>query len=176
VATVAVPQQDAGTRLTLTATGFSPQAASPAAARASVTVKRLPKPTPAPALGTPAPGGAGVTIPPPAWPPATLAPATLPAGVPLSASLPPLPDPIASPGVVLPAFTPQPTTARPARPLRVTDVSAQFPPGTHAIGGQIAGLAALAAATIIAIARLSLRKKRPQQGKDGGATSEPFSS
>jgi hypothetical protein len=91
-------------------------------------------------------------------------------GVPPSASLPALPDPVASPGVVLPPFTPQPSAAQPARPVRATDASTQFPLGTGPMGGQVAGLAALAATTI-AVARLSLRKKR-RPGKDKPVSSD----
>jgi len=45
-------------------------------------------------------------------------------------------------------------------------VSASFPLDTRLVGGQIIGLAVLAAAVIIAVARLSLRRQRPQQGRD----------
>jgi hypothetical protein len=162
VATLAFPPQDAGTLLTLTATATSPQAALPATAWASVRVSK--PPTPTPATSTPAPG-VGVTVPPSTLPPGTLppgalAPATLPLGEPTAAPLPTLPAPVTSPGVV-PAFTPPPTTAQSIVPLQVANVSAQFPLSAHAIGGQIIGLAALAAATTIAIARLTLRKRQP---------------
>jgi hypothetical protein len=42
-------------------------------------------------------------------------------------------------------------------------VSASFPLETRLVGGQIIGLAVLAAAVIIAVARFSLRRQRPQQ-------------
>jgi len=45
-------------------------------------------------------------------------------------------------------------------------VSASFPLDTRLVGGQIIGLAVLAAAVTIAVARLSLRRQRPQQSRD----------
>jgi hypothetical protein len=45
-------------------------------------------------------------------------------------------------------------------------VSASFPLDTRLVGGQIIGLAVLAAAVTIALARLSLRKPRPQHSRD----------
>jgi len=46
--------------------------------------------------------------------------------------------------------------------------SATLPLDPRLIGGQLAGLAVLAGAIAIAIARLSLRSPRPQGGKPGG--------
>jgi hypothetical protein len=161
VARLTVPPQDAGVLLTLTATATSPQASLPATTWASVRVSA--PPTPTPVASTPAPGVGG-TVPPPTLPPGTLpgavAPATLPLGVPTAAALPTLPAPVTSPGVV-PAFAPSPAIAQPIVPLQAANVSAQLPLSAHAIGGQIIGLAALAAATTIAIARLTLRKRQP---------------
>jgi hypothetical protein len=157
VATLAVPSQDAGALLTLTATATSPQAALPATGWASVRVSKPPVPTPV--ATAPAPG-VGVTVPPSTLPPVALAPATSPLGVPTAAPLPTLPAPVTSPGAG-PAFTPPPATGQPIVPLQAANVSAQFPLSAHAIGGQIIGLAALAAATTIAIARLTLRKRQP---------------
>jgi hypothetical protein len=45
-------------------------------------------------------------------------------------------------------------------------VSATLPLNTRLIGGQLAGLAVLATAIAIAIARLSLRAPRPREGGD----------
>jgi hypothetical protein len=159
-AAVAVPQQTAGTRLTLTATGVSPQAAATASASASVLVAAAPTPTPTP---TPTPVPAG-TIPVPSGIGATLPVGTVPSG-----SLPPLPTPEADPGLTFPTVSPAspaPDPSQTARPIRVTDVSASFPLDTRVIGGQIVGLAVLAAAVIIAVAQFSFRKQRPQQGRD----------
>jgi hypothetical protein len=164
VAEIPVPKKDAGTRLTLTATGSAPKAAAPVSASDnSVVVAAKPTPTPTPAGSTPAPVGIGVTL-----PPGTLPLGTLPAAALPSASLPALPNPAASPGLTFPPFSPSPNPA-PApsvHPIRVADVSAQFPLDTRLIGSQVVGLAVLAAAITIAVARLSLRKQRPQHGKD----------
>jgi hypothetical protein len=171
-AKVTVPQKAAPSSITLTATGTSPEAASSAAAWDSVSVKTPTTPTPTPtgssAGSTPTPAGVGGALPPGAFPPGTLPPAALPAGVLPSASLPALPDPATSPAVAFPQLSPDPTPAAPARPIRVADVSAQFPLDARLVGGQIAGLAVLAAAITIAVARLSLRKQRPQHSKDPG--------
>jgi hypothetical protein len=168
---IPVPKNDAGSRLTLTATGTSPQVAVPVPASDNTVVvaaKPTPAPTPAtstpaPTGTTPAPGGVGVGV---TLPPGTLPPGTLPAAALPAASLPALPNPAASPGLTFPAVSPDPTPATSVHPIRVTDVSAQFPLDTRLIGGQVAGLAVLAAAITIAVARFSLRKQRPQQGKD----------
>jgi hypothetical protein len=172
---IPVPKTDAGTRLTLTATGSSPLVAVPVpASDNTVLVAAKPAPTPTPAKSTPAPaattpglGGIGVGV---TLPPGTLPPGTLPAAALPSASLPPLPNPAASPGVTFPAVSslPDPTPAPSVHPIRMTDVSAQFPLDTRLIGGQVVGLAVLAAAITIAVARFSLRKQRPQQGKGPG--------
>ena len=177
VAQVAVPQQEAGTRLTLAATAVSPAASSPVAAQASVSVKRPPKPEATPTSASPTPGtstpvGVGATTPLPTLPPATLPPGTGSPGVLAATSLPVLPDPATSPSLVLPQVTPQPSATQPAHPIPVTDLSAQFPLDRHILGGQIAGLAALAAAVTIAVARLSLRKQRPRQEQDASSTSD----
>ena len=175
VAKVAVPQREADTRLTLAATAVSPAASSPVAAQASVSVKRPPKPeatatSASPTPGTSTPAGVGATIPLPTLPPATLPPGTGSPGVLAATSLPALPDPATSPGLVLPQVTPQPSATQPAHPIPVTDLSAQFPLDRHILGGQIAGLAALAAAITIAVARLSLRKQRPRQEQEASST------
>jgi hypothetical protein len=49
--------------------------------------------------------------------------------------------------------------------VRVANVSAQFPLDGRLIGVQLAGLAVLAAAVTIAVARLSLRTRAPQHSK-----------
>lgn len=154
-AAFAVPQQTAGARLTLTATGVSPQAAATASASASVLVAAAPAPTPTP---TPVPAG---SIPLPSG-----IGATLPGGTVSSGSLPLLPSPQVDPGLTFPTVSPAPDPSQAARPIRVTDVSASFPLDTRVIGGQIVGLAVLAAAVIIAVAQFSLRRQRPPQSGD----------
>jgi hypothetical protein len=53
-----------------------------------------------------------------------------------------------------------------ARGVPVTVASDSFPLSTRLLGGQVLGLAVLAAALVIAIARLSLREPRRPQGED----------
>jgi hypothetical protein len=164
-AKVAVPKKKtAGTRLTLTATGTSPQASAPTSASGSVLVTRKADPSPSPSGTGSTPAGVGVTL-----SPGTLPPGTLP-GVLRSNSLPVLPKPAANPGWAFPKISPSPdpTPAPSAHPIRVTDVSAQFPLDTRLIGGQLVGLAVLAAAVTIAVARLSLRRQKPPEEKDPG--------
>lgn len=90
------------------------------------------------------------------------------------ASLGKLPGPL--PGVSVPApsfpkvspeptIAPSPVTLPRPRIARVADVSAEFPLDGRLIGVQVGGLAVLAAAVAIAVARLSLRRRAPRQGK-----------
>ena len=85
-----------------------------------------------------------------------------------------LPGPVAGsspPGASFPEVTPQPSMAPSPVALpgpqraRVANVSAQFPLDGRLIGIQVAGLAVLAAAVTIAVARLSLRRHAPRHGK-----------
>jgi hypothetical protein len=76
---------------------------------------------------------------------------------------------------VSPAATSKPNSAGQAgqagrRPhgINALTASATLPLDPRLIGGQLAGLAVLAGAIAIAIARLSLRSPRPQGGKSGG--------
>jgi hypothetical protein len=178
-AAIPVPSTALGGTITLTASGSSPQAADIATASASVVVANPPSPTPTPthtptptptptpthtptptptttpAAAVPAPVGVGLTLPP------GTAPGSAPTG-----SLPLLPSPASSPGVTFPKVTPGPSTASATDQIRVTDVSASFPLNTRLIGGQLAGLAVLAAAVTFAVARLSLRRPSPQHSKD----------
>lgn len=79
-----------------------------------------------------------------------------------------------SPSVPAPSFpevTPEPSAA--ASPValpgpqdaRMANAAAQFPLNGRMIGVQLAGLAVLAAAVTIAVARLSLRRRTPRHGK-----------
>jgi hypothetical protein len=156
-AAVAVPKKAAGTRVTLTATGTSPQAKASASGSASVRVKADPTPS-ASSSGTSSSVGTGVLLP----------PSNLPAGEFSAAGLPALPSPVDDPSLAFPQVTPSPTPSpSPAQvPIRVADVSTSFPLDTRLVGGQIIGLAVLAAAVTIAVARLSLRKPRPQHSRD----------
>jgi hypothetical protein len=156
-AAVAAPKKAAGTRVTLTATGTSPQAKASASGSASVRVKADPTPS-ATSSGTSSSVGTGVLPPPANLPPGEFSPAGLPA----------LPSPVDDPSLAFPQVTPSPTPSpSPAQvPIRVADVSTSFPLDTRLVGGQIIGLAVLAAAVTIAVARLSLRKPRPQHSRD----------
>jgi hypothetical protein len=118
-----------------------------------------------------------VAAPPPAVPPVPNLPAgTLPPG-----SLPPLPggplsplnnDPSGLFPTVSPASPNAPSNAVAGRAKKVLnrsstrEVSATLPLSTRLIGGQLVGLAVLATAIAIAIARLSLRGPRPHDGGD----------
>jgi hypothetical protein len=56
---------------------------------------------------------------------------------------------------------------------RVTEDAATVPLDTKLIGGQLAGLAVLAGAVTIAIARLSLRTRQPQPQSGSSSAAEP---
>jgi len=158
-AAVAVPQSAAGATITLTATGTSPQAAATASASGSVPVAAAasaPGTTPAGTATTP---GVGVLA------PGALPGATLPIGVLPSAGLPALPNPT-DPSLAFPQVSPSPDPTPAPSAIQASEVSASFPLDTRLVGGQIIGLAALAAAITIAVARLSIRKQRPQHSQD----------
>ena len=82
-----------------------------------------------------------------------------------------------SPGGLFPTVSPQPSASPSpysavlpdARNVRVTDAAATFPFSTRLIGGELVGLAVLAAALAIAIVRFSLRRPRPAHGKDASS-------
>jgi hypothetical protein len=156
-AALAVPKNAAGTHLTLSATGTSPQSASSATASGSVLVTAA---APASSAGT---TGSGVT---PSGVGAQLPVTNLPAGALPSARLPLLPSPVTDPSLSFPQVTPSPDPSPASTPVKVSEVSASFPLSTRLVGGQIIGLAVLAAAITIAVARLSLRKPRPQHSRD----------
>jgi len=77
-----------------------------------------------------------------------------------------LPSPVTDPSLAFPQVTPSPDPTPASTPVKVNEVSASFPLSTRLVGGQIIGLAVLAAAITIAVARLSLRKPRPQHSRD----------
>ena len=165
-----------GTDVVLSATAQSSDATAPAPAYGAVDITAKPAPspsaTPTPAPTTPAPAlgttGLGDTLPAGLLPtePGSTGPATLPQ----------LPSPESSPGGLFPKVTPAPTPSPSpysailpnARDVRVTDAAATFPFSTRLIGGEIIGLAVLAAALAIAIVRFSLRRPRPQHSRDPG--------
>jgi hypothetical protein len=184
-ATAAVPSGiAAGKDITLTATAKASDATAPPAAAAAIKIKAKPSPkhshspsptpTPTPTSSTTPTGtGVGATL------PAGILP-TVPLGVTSGASLPQLPaptTPAGSPGGLFPTVSPQPSASPSpysavlpnARGVRVTDAAATFPFSTRLIGGELVGLAVLAAALAIAIVRFSLRRPRPQHGKDAAS-------
>jgi hypothetical protein len=171
-ATIGVPGSTAaGMQAVLTATARASDATAPPAAGAAITITA--KPSAAhPASPTPASGaagaGLGVTL------PAGLLPTLLSAADP-AASLFELPGPITSagsPGSLFPVVSPQ-QSASPesavlpgARSVRAADAAAAFPFSTQLIGGELGGLAILAAALALVIVRFSLRRPRTRHGRD----------
>lgn len=67
-----------------------------------------------------------------------------------------------------PSLAPSPVTLPSPEHARLANAAAEFPLDGRLLGIQLAGLAALAAAVIIAVARLSLRRRAPRHGKDPG--------
>jgi hypothetical protein len=182
-ATAAVPSGTAaGKDVTLTATAKASDATAPPAADAAIKITAKPSskhsspsPTPTPSSSSTGTTGSGIgaTLPPGILP-------TVPLGVTSGAVVPQLPGPTTSagsPGGLFPTVSPQ-SSASPspysavlpnARNVRVADASATFPFSTRLIGGELVGLAVLAAALAIAIVRFSLRRPRPQHTKDAAS-------
>jgi hypothetical protein len=164
----------AGKQATLSATGKSSDASAPVPASGAVSVTAKPSsssssPTPTPSTST-TPTGVGATL------PAGVLP-TIPGSTDPQATLPELPNPESSPGGLFPTVSPG-ASASPspysatlpnARDVRVADAAATFPFSTRLMGSEIVGLAVLAAAIAIAIVRFSLRKPKPQHGKDSAS-------
>jgi hypothetical protein len=175
-ATAAVPSSTAaGKDITLTATAKASDATAPPAAEAAIKItakpsskhSASPSPTPTP-TATSSGSGLGATL------PAGILP-TVPLTTTQGATLGQLPGPTTSagsPGGLFPTVSPQPSASPysavlpKARDVRIADAAATFPFSTRLIGGELVGLVVLAAALAIAIVRFSLRRPRPQQGKD----------
>ena len=157
-AQIPVPKSDAGGQVTLTATGTSPEASTPTIVSDTLTVQAKASPSPTPSQPATSPGDGG------GLPPNILPPGSIP-----GLSIPGLPNPTSNPGAafpqVVPTTSPSPHAQTPARAIRAADVSAGLPLNVRLIGGQLIGLAILAAAVMIAVARMSLRK-RPRRGDD----------
>lgn len=155
-AKIAVPKNADGHRVILTASGTSPNATSPASASITTAIKAKPRPSPTPTPTSTLGGN---------LPPGTLPPGLLPSG-----SIPGLPNPSGNAGSAFPQLSPFPSPSPAANhhpgKIRVADVSAGFPLDVRLIGGQLVGMAILAAAVTIAVTRLSLRRQRPRQGGD----------
>jgi hypothetical protein len=177
-ATIAVPSGTAaGKQASLSATANASNAAAPPAADGAIKItakpsaSHSPSPSPTPTPTSSSTGtGLGATL------PAGILP-TVPSAVVPGASLGELPQPTTSagsPGGLFPTVSPQPSPSPSpysavlpnARAVRVTDAAATFPFSTRLVGGELVGLAVLAAALAIAIVRFSLRRPRPQHGKD----------
>lgn len=179
-ATAAVPSTTAaGKDITLTATAKASDATAPPAAEGAIKItakpsskhSSSPSPTPTPTSSSTG-SGLGATL------PAGILP-TVPLTTTQAPSLGQLPGPTSagSPGGLFPTVSPQPSASPgpysavlpKARDVRVTDAAATFPFSTRLIGGELVGLAVLAAALAIAIVRFSLRRPRPQHGKDAAS-------
>jgi len=80
-------------------------------------------------------------------------------------------------GAAFPQVSPSPSasgataTAGHGHSTKTIDLSAGLPLDVRLIGGQVIGLAVLAAAVTIAVARLSLRKQPQPPGEDGSGKS-----
>ena len=165
----------AGKQATLSATAKSSSATAPAPASGAVTISAKPaatsSPTPTPSASiTTIPSGVGATLPSGILP-------TVPGSIDPQGTLPELPNPESSPGGLFPTVSPA-ASASPspysatlpnARDVQVADAAATFPFSTRLMGSEIVGLAVLAAAIAIAIVRFSLRRPKPQHGKDPGS-------
>jgi hypothetical protein len=144
-------------RFILTATATSSQASNSATASATVDIKpKNPSPTSSPTPGA----GDGGTLPPVA-------------GLPSGTTIPGVgaPAPTGDLGSAFPQVSPSPAAAAPAasqhgHETRAIDLSAGLPLDVRLIGGQVIGLAVLAAAVTIAVARMSLRRQPAKHGED----------
>jgi hypothetical protein len=143
--------------VTLTATASSAQASNSATASATVDIKpkNSPNPTSSPTPGT----GDGGTLPAVGLPSGTTIPGL---GVQPSGDL----------GTAFPQVSPSPgatgaaTAQQQEHSAQAIEVSAGLPLAVRLIGGQVIGLAVLAAAVTIAVARLSLRRQPPRHSED----------
>jgi hypothetical protein len=151
----------ASSSTTLTVSATSAQAINSASATATVQVNPAPSPSPSP-TPTPNAGNGG-----------TLPPVGLPGN---NNTFPGVTNPAGNLGSAFPTVSPSPNAAsaqvRHQRRIRTTDISAGLPLTVRLIGGQVIGLAILAAAVTIAVARLSLRRQ-PSRHSDDSAGSAP---
>lgn len=148
-----------GKKVKLTATVTGKSAVSfHAAASVLISTAPTPKASPSPTTSTSVPSIPAV--------PAPTVPA-LPGGFPApvtGATNPVNLFPTVSPGTATPTPSAGSATGRP-RQVNAIPASATVPLNPRLIGGQLAGLAVLAGAIVIAIARLSLRAPKPQGSK-----------
>jgi len=149
------------TRFILTATATSSQASNSATASATVDIKpKNPSPSSSP---TPNAGDGG-----------TLPPVT---GLPSGTTIPGVGvQPAGDLGSAVPQVSPSASAAASAaaaqhgHATRTVDLSAGLPLDVRLIGGQVIGLAVLAAAVTIAVARLSLRRQPAKHGEDSSGS------
>lgn len=158
-AQLAAPNRPAK-QFTLTATATSKQASNSATASATVDIK--PKNSPSPSSSpTPNPNAGVGTLPPAA-------------GLPSGTTIPGLGiQPTSDLGSAFPQVSPSPAASAAAQHGHTTktiDLSAGLPLTVRLIGGQVIGLAVLAAAVTIAVARLSLRSQPARHGDDNSGS------
>jgi hypothetical protein len=145
--------------VTLTATATSAEASNSASASATVDIKRD---SSGGSSSSTQNAGDGTTI-------GTIPPAYLPNGTVPGLGI----QPTGNLGSAFPQVSPSPSptsgtgTASHRPSTKTIDLSAGLPLDVRLIGGQVIGLAVLAAAVTIAVARLSLRKQPQPPGKDG---------
>jgi len=153
--------------VTLTATATSAEASNSASASAIVDINRKKPSDGSPSSQTQNNVGDGGTIPPNDLPTGTVPGAGF-AGMGV--------QPTGNLGSAFPQVSPSPSASGTAaanhgHSTKTIDLSAGLPLDVRLIGGQVIGLAVLAAAVTIAVARLSLRRQPQPPGKDGPASS-----
>jgi hypothetical protein len=146
--------------VTLTASATSADASNSASASATVDIKRK---SSGGGSSSTQNAGDGTTI-------GTIPATALPTGTVPGLGI----QPTGNLGSAFPQVSPSPSAAAPGtgaashRPSTKTiDLSAGLPLDVRLIGGQVIGLAVLAAAVTIAVARLSLRRQPQPPGEDG---------
>jgi hypothetical protein len=156
----------AGKDITLTVTATSHQASNTATATDKITVDATTTPSPTPTSnppngGNPGNPGTGGNLPPGTVPGVTNPGVSNPTGN-LGSDFPQV-----SPS---PNVAPTPSASHHQHSVEVTDLSAGLPLDVRLIGGQVVGLAILAAAITIAVARLSLRRQPARHSDDGSGS------
>jgi len=151
--------------VTLTATATSAEASNSALASATVDINRNSSGDPSSTQNA----GDGNTF--SGMFPGTIPPGELPGGFAPGLGIQPTGDL----GSAFPQVSPSPsasgTAANHGHPAKAVDVSAGLPLDVRLIGGQIVGLAVLAAAVTIAVARMSLRRQPQPPDEDGPGSS-----
>jgi hypothetical protein len=148
--------------VTLTATATSAQASNSASASATVDIKQKSSNSGSSSSSSTQNAGDGGTI------PATFLPTGTVPGLGI--------QPTGDLGSAFPQVSPSPSASGTAatshgRSTKTIDLSAGLPLDVRLIGGQVIGLAVLAAAVTIAVARLSLRRQSQPPGEDGPGSS-----